>query len=193
MGKGEAELYALLDSLAGNTGRNILRGAAKAAATAALPIVQQAAGSLRTPEIKVGGQVKHASVRLADALKVVDSSRGDLIKSKLQLRKFPASVGIWAEHGTLGHWVTKKKGTKLNGLSVRTANRALRNGSLVIGKNFVGDAVYHPGAKWNPFMSTGADAAREVSAKAAADYVRLRLTKEGLAMPETFEPDEAGE
>jgi hypothetical protein len=184
----------LLDTLPDKLRHNVLRGAARAGANVVAAEAKIRGSGLTVPD----GWGAEGGKSVTDQIKVVDSSRGGLIKAKIQLKGPFASVGIWAEYGTLPHLIrvrdedrpvsNTRRGPRR--WSITTINAAVRRGSLIIGKNFIGQLVHHPGAKAIPFLRTSADVRQNDAVAAAAEYVRARIEKEGLDMPDTTPVEE---
>lgn len=90
------------------------------------------------------------------------------------------------EFGTAAHFISVKKyarpskntrrGQKTFG--IRTINRMVKSGSLVIGQNFVGESVAHPGSKPRPFMRNAFDSHSDAALNATVAYIQKRLPKE---------------
>lgn len=99
------------------------------------------------------------------------------------------SLGTWLEYGTSPHFVSVDDSQR-NGMSVgrinRRANDADSSHSLVIGGNFVGATVFHPGARAHPAFRPALDV-KEVEALAAAQaYINSRVRPSGIVT--TAEP-----
>ena len=47
------------------------------------------------------------------------------------------------------------------------------------------EAVNHPGARKNPFMRIALDSTSCVAVERVAEYMRKRLTKDGIEIPDT--------
>lgn len=90
------------------------------------------------------------------------------------------------EFGTAAHFITvnksarpsrkTRKGEKQYGM--RTINKMVSFGSLVIGKNFVGESVAHPGSQPKPFMRNAFDSYNELALNKIVEYIRKRIPKE---------------
>ena len=86
---------------------------------------------------------------------------------------------VWVEYGTAAHLIkvsdqdrpTRMTHNGLKAYSMKTINKMVASGSLVIGKNFVGPVVSHPGATPRPFMRPALD----TKAGAALEAVRASL------------------
>ena len=71
----------------------------------------------------------------------------------------------------------------LRGLSLRTINKAVARGSLVINGTFVGDAVMHPGFAAKPFLRPALDRKAEDAVNAVGKYIAGRLNMGDLRAP----------
>lgn len=174
---GLADLQKLLDTLPAKLEANVMRGALRAGANV---IKEQAkvnvpvgkpgtrnaerygayAGALRD-SIRVGARIKGGTVTAY--IKAGGKTKGGA----------DAYYATMVEFGTKPHYIT------ING-SGKEAGRANYR-SLVIGGQFVGPYVAHPGARSRPFMRPAMDAKATEAVVAAAEYMKKRLaTKEGL-------------
>lgn len=165
---------AFLNTLTPKLARNVMRGAMRAGARVV------------ADEAKVLVPVKSGLTR--KDIKVRADARGMVITSKVQVKGPGAFKAPFIEYGTGAHWISVEGA----GASVRTLNRAARmttrgNGearALLINGQFVGQAVHHPGASPHPFMRPALDSKAGAAVAAIGDYVRARMTKEGLNTPD---------
>ena len=77
------------------------------------------------------------------------------------------------EFGTASHAILAREGTK----------------SLFINGVAVGIYLNHPGAKPKPFMRPAMDSQSRAAVERFADYVRSRLTKQGIDIPDPVPED----
>lgn len=137
----------------------VLRGAARSAAN----VVADEA------------RLRVTSDRVARAIKVRTRIEGDKIIARVQVLMGGYNLPIWLEYGTDPHFISVDDSQRA-GLSVRKVNSKTRDGSLVIGGNFVGETVHHPGARAHPFLRPSLDM-KESEAKAAAQHFILSRVK----------------
>lgn len=170
--KGLAELERFLDTLPLKVERNIARGAMRAAAKTVLPVAQS--------------NIHSISGELAGSLKVGSRSKGGVPTGYVATKHYTAR---WVEYGTKPHWIRVKESARPGRLtrrgyrtfSIGTLNRMAKRGSLVIGGNFVGQSVVHPGAQGIGFLRRAMDTQATAAVMAAGEYVKVRLaTEQGL-------------
>jgi hypothetical protein len=174
--KGGPELMAFLETLPEKLARNVLRGALRAAAQEVAP---------EAKALAIDSQVK-------EAVGVSTGTRPGLVYSKVRLKGPGSYKGLWLEWGTLPHLISIRDDVRpttktRNGSvrwSVKAVNKAVKRGSLEINGKFVGAVVHHPGARPHPFMRPALDAKAEQAIAAAANYIKSRLTAQGLNAPD---------
>lgn len=144
--------------------KKVLRGAAKAAAA----IVADEAKERSISEI------------VSDAVLTRTKAEDGRIVVKISVKgQWPRSVGIWLEYGTSPHFISVDESQR-QGMSVGRINKLQKEGSLVIGGQFVGSTVYHPGARPHPFLRPALDIKQSEAIAAAQNYITTRLAREGL-------------
>lgn len=182
--KGLAELQKLLDTLPVKVEKNIMRGALRAGAKV---ILEEAKSNV---PIKTGD--------LRRSLRVSTRAQRQRVSAKVSSGM---PIARWVEFGTRAHYIhveeserplnkrlSRKFGRPIHA-GMTTVNRAIR--SLKISGRFVGPTVHHPGAKPRPFLRPALDAKAQAAVVATAEYIKARLTKEGLdASHVTVEGDE---
>lgn len=169
--KGLAELQAFLDQLPAKLEANVMRGGMRAGAK----VIRDAA---KVNIHSVSGELA-ASLDHKRAI-TTKTQRGTIIAriragTDVLFRNLP----LWVEYGTRPHYISvrgagHRKYSQL-GISVRSINRLVERGSLVIGGQFVGQSVAHPGAKRRPFMRPALDTAAVPALVAVGEYVKKRL------------------
>jgi HK97 gp10 family phage protein len=177
--KGLDALNKALQELPVKIERNALRGAMRAGAKEFLTLARAKApvddGDLRR------------------SIKIRTSARGGQVKATVVAGDEVAWYSHLVEFGTKKHIISmaaKDRPTRmtrrgLRAYSIRTINRMIDRGSLVIGGAFVGPKVEHPGAKPHPFMRPALDAGQRPALDAFAAYLRKRIDKEQLKGPDT--------
>lgn len=106
--------------------------------------------------------VHSVSWLLAKGLKVGTRARGGTVTANLKATGPHAFIARFLEYGTAAHVISGKVG-----------------GMLSFG-GVVRRAVNHPGARPKPFMRPALDAQSQPALIATGNYVRGRLTKDGL-------------
>jgi len=175
--KGGDAVDKALSELPAKLQANILRGATREAAVVFAEAVRERAHSA-----EARGSVKVGSTRV-----MPDGT----IRGTVQAKGKGSYIALWEEWGTAAHFISVKddirpttktrRGVRVWGIG--TINKAVRRGSLVIGKNYVGASVFHPGAAAHPFFRPGFDAGATDALRAYGSYVSTRLSKEGLSAP----------
>jgi HK97 gp10 family phage protein len=150
--KGGKELAAFLESLPANVERKIMRGALRAGAK----VIKEEAARL----LDSNGSVKTGELKRG--LKVSARAKGGVVTASVKTRGRHGYVANWIEFGTAAHWIKPKNA------------KALAYNGIVV------DAIQHPGARPKPFMRPAADTQAAAAVTAAAEYIKKRLTKEGL-------------
>lgn len=157
---------------------------------AAMTKVLQGAARAGGNVVALEAKVRSVSDLVADAIVVRARRHDNLIVVKITVKKgFASSVGSWLEWGTSGHYIRVSDADR-QGLSVGRVNEKVKSGSLVIGGNFVGDTVWHPGARPYPFLRPALDAKENEAIAAARSYINARVGPAGIAA-ETIEEDAA--
>lgn len=135
-------------------------------------------GMLRAAAVVIAGQAKQRvpkrSGRLAASIKPKAGLRYG--KPMAQVRAGGTGKGAaWYAHlvefGTAAHEIKPRK----------------RSSLFVAG--LLREVVQHPGASAQPFMRPAMDASHAAASAAAADYVRRRLTKQGIELPDPAADD----
>lgn len=176
--KGLKELNQFLQQLPAKVEQNVLRGALRAGA---MPIRAEAQRRLMMNRSVMSG-------RLLDSVRVSVRARRGRVTARV-VAKGKMNEAFWVEYGTAPHFIevrsearparNTRRGRRT--YSIRTINRMVKRGSLVIGQNFVGQSVMHPGARAKPFMRPALDTRARDAVMEAAKYIRRRLAmKHGL-------------
>lgn len=171
--KGLEEMRRFLAELPTKLEQNILRGALRAGAEV---YADGAREGCRSPEAK-------ASIRTSSRIEP------GVVTAKVKTQGPGAYLAPWLEFGTDPHYISVDA-SQSGGRTVARINRETKRGTLVIGGKFVGDTVHHPGARPFPFMRPAIETRGADASAAIANYIRTRLTKEGL---ETAPAEEAAD
>jgi len=170
--KGLAELQAFLNQLPAKLEANVLRSALRAGAKVVL-----ADAKSRVP-VKLGD--------LRDSLTISTRSRRGTVTAKVKSDMYYAR---WVEYGTTRHLIKvadKERPMRmtrrgLKKISMKTVNKMVNRGSLVVGKHFIGPVVSHPGAAPHPFMRPALDTQAYAAVLAVGNAIKKRLSvKHGL-------------
>lgn len=114
------------------------------------------------------------SQRVAGQIKTkVKGHDGKIFGMVQVLKSGPSNEAIWLEYGTAAHEI-----------SVRKAK------SLVIGGQFVGTTVTHPGAQPEPFLRPTADTKEREALAAGQAYINARVKPSGIVGGDDAEAEE---
>lgn len=102
---------------------------------------------------------------LRKSLKIRTSARRGVVKATLTAGDKKAFYARFVEFGTAAHWIKPKNA------------KALFFGLFA-------ERVHNPGAKPKPFMRPALDGTVQAATAAAGAYIRARLTKEGIELPD---------
>lgn len=93
------------------------------------------------------------------------------------------SRALWLEYGTSPHFISVDDSQR-QGMSIGRVNKQVReadgNGSLVIGGEFVGATVWHPGARPHPFLRVSLDLKKVEAVQAAQQFINANVTPSGI-------------
>lgn len=182
--KGQADFKRYMQSIPADLETKILRGAAKAA------------GNVIMDEAKL--QTRSEDVR--EGLRMRTAAKDGVMRVTIDIKPgWARSLAIWEEYSTQGHFISVDDSQR-NGMSVNRINRtdkAAREAgkigsqeSLVIGGEFVGKTVWHPGASANPFLRPSLDLKGDEAIAAAQNHINIRISQEGFGPPVSEDMDE---
>jgi hypothetical protein len=161
--RGEAAVRAYIAGIPAEMEEKVLRGAARAAAT----VVADEA------------KARSISAEVAAAVKVATRKETDRMVAKVQVKGEGAYLGPWLEYGTSPHFISVDESQR-GGMSIGRINQKYNEGSLVIGGEFVGSTVFHPGARPHPFLRPALDIKHAEAIAAAQGYINTRVTRSGI-------------
>lgn len=161
--RGRSEVRQFIAKLPAEIERKLLRGAGRAAANV---IAEEAKDRSISSEVSGAIKVK------------VSTSEGRII-AKVQVKGKGSYIGPWLEYGTSPHFISVDDSQR-QGMSVSRINKRVKEGSLVIGGNFVGPTVFHPGARPHPFLRPALDLKGDAAVAAAQGYINSRVTRTGI-------------
>jgi len=175
----------MLDTLPAKMEANIMRGALRAGCN----VIKEAAKA--NVPVAMPGSTKfgatmgalRASIRVSAK---IDSRNGVVMGTVKAGDKRGVFYAGWVEFGTKPHYISvpmSERGTyttrrgRVKTYSMTTINKNV----LMIGGNFVGPTVHHPGASPHPYMRPAMDSQAQNAVMAAGEYIKKRLaTKNGL-------------
>ncbi len=160
---GSSEVRRFIAQLPADLEAKVLRGAARAGATI---IADEAKARTNSHEV-------------AEAIKVATKREGDQMIGKVQVKGPGAYLAPWEEYGTDPHFISVDPSQR-GGMSVRRINDKTKEGSLVIGGQFVGATVHHPGAGAHPFLRPSLDSKESEAITAAQEHINSRITRAGI-------------
>ena len=171
--KGGPELLRFLDELPKNLERNVIRGGLRAGAKV---IQQQAKANV---PVKTG--------QLKRAIGIGTRTDGSRLSSYVKLRGSGSYLGLFIEYGVAPHLISVadedrpvRKGRKVG---IGTINKMVKRGSLIIGGNFVGPMVMHPGHAAKPFLRPALDQKGAEAVNAVGAYIAHRIQIGNLKAP----------
>jgi len=146
---------------------NVLRGAGRVAANV------------------VAEEARHRSVssEVSGAIKVSVKAEGSIITARVLVKGKGAYLAPWLEYGTSPHFISVDDSQR-RGMSIGKLNKLAKepdsNHSLVIGGNFVGKTVLHPGARPYPFLRPALDVKAGDAVAAAQKYINSHIGPAGI-------------
>jgi hypothetical protein len=161
--KGSADVKRFLAAIPAVLETKVLRGAARAAAN----VVAEEA------------KLRSISQAVTNAITVRGRTKDGRIVAKVQVVGKGSYLAPWLEYGTAPHLISVSDKAR-EGRSVNRINRLAREGSLVIGGQFVGESVQHPGARAHPFLRPALDSQEVEAIAAAQSYINARISRAGI-------------
>ncbi len=168
----------------------VLPGAARAGAKV---IAQEARDILGTR--RADGPAG-TSVLIADAVKVRVRKGDGRVVARVMMAGPGAYVAGWLEYGTAPHFISVdssqragRTAGRINAIEksgsivvagARRVNNESGKGSIVIGGQFVGTTVHHPGARPTPFLRPALDRKGDAATDAAQAYINAHVTRAGI-------------
>lgn len=171
--EGLAALNKVLQELPAKIERNILRGGLRAGQK----IIADAAKA----------NISNHSGDLRDSIRVKTRARRGNVTAIVVAGDENAFYAHMVEFGTAAHYISvsekdKPKRTQRIGkgrsVSMKTINKMVARGSLVVAGRFVGPTIHHPGAAPKPFMRPAIDNNADRAVEAFKEYVAQRIPKE---------------
>jgi len=141
--------------------------------------VLRGAGRVAANVVADEARERSISAEVSAAVKVKVGAADGRIVAKVQVKGRGAYIAPWLEYGTSAHFISVDE-TQRQGMSVGKINQAHKKGSLVIGGNFVGSTILHPGARPHPFLRPALDMKGDAAVAAAQTYINSRVRKTGI-------------
>lgn len=130
------------------------------------------------------------SEEVRDNIVVKVSSRDGRIVVRITVRQgWSYSLAVWEEWGTEPHFI-KVAEDQRQGRSIGRINKLVKEGSLVINGQFVGDTVHHPGARAAPFLRPALDLRSGDAIAAAQAYINSRIVGGKIVGAEDIEDEQ---
>jgi hypothetical protein len=166
--RGRADVSRYIAGVPGQM-KPVLRGAGRAAAKVVADEIKQTTPSEEVREaVRIRSEADDQRVRVT-----IDVKPG-----------WARSVGTWLEYGTSPHFISVDDSQR-GGVSVGRINQRVKehggHHSLVIGGNFVGTTVLHPGARPHPTFRPALDRKEAEAIAAAQGYINARVSRAGIA------------
>jgi len=161
--RGASGVKRFIASLPAQLEAKVLRGAARAAANV---VADEARSRSISPDVTA-------------AIKVAVKAEDGRVVAKVQVKGPGAYIAPWLEYGTEPHFISVDDGQR-GGISVNRINKKSKEGALVIGGQFVGATVHHPGARAHPFLRVSLDVKEAEALAAAQSYISARVTRAGI-------------
>lgn len=162
--RGKSEVRTFFARLPEEIETKLLRGAGRAAANV------------------IADEAKDRSIsdEVSQAIKVATKREPGQIIAKVQVKGPGSYIAPWLEYGTEAHFISVDDSQR-GGMSIGRINRETKAGSLVIGGNFVGSTVFHPGARPYPFLRPALDTKEREAIAAAQSYINARVSRRGIS------------
>jgi HK97 gp10 family phage protein len=175
---GGKQLFDFLQQLPVKVERNVMRSALRAGAAV---IRDEARNNV---PVLLGA--------LRKSIRVTTGSKNGRVWASVKAGNSVAYYWRWVEFGTKPHLIKVQNDEKpinyrltaKRGVLTRVSMSTINRNSLMIGHNFIGPTVDHPGAKPHPFMRPALDAKGNAAVEAVRDKIVERLMKEhGFDLP----------
>jgi hypothetical protein len=171
--RGGATVRRYIAQLPAELERTVLRGAARAGGKVLVD----------------GAKERSISSDVDDAIVMKRKSEPGRITVIITVEKgWARSVANWLEYGTDAHFISVAKEER-GGKSVARIN-ATDKRSMIIGGKFVGDTVFHPGAKPHPFLRTTLDIDGPKAVAEAQKFINAHVTRSGIIASAEPEDDD---
>ncbi|WP_232314752.1 HK97 gp10 family phage protein [Sphingopyxis sp. QXT-31] len=143
-------------------------------------------GAARAGGKVVADEIKDTtpSEEVRDNIRIRTKAESDHIRVRIDVKdRWARSLGIWLEYGTDPHFISVDESQR-GGRSVGRINTLAKDSdkghSLLIGGNFVGSTVFHPGARPHPAFRPALDRKEAEAVAAAQAYINTRVSRAGI-------------
>lgn len=166
--RGKAEVRSYIGGIPKEVETKLLRGAARAGA------------KVVSDEIKINVTAEE----IAANLRTRTTAEEGRVVARIDVKPgWARSLAIWAEYGTAPHLISVDESQRA-GRSIGRINRLASekdsSHSLVIGGNFVGTTVMHPGAQPHPTFRPALDHKEAEAVAAAQSFINSRVKPSGI-------------
>lgn len=165
--RGKAEVNSFMKGIPAQM-TSVLRGAARAGANVVADEIKE-----KTP-----------SELVRDNVRIRTKAESDQIRVRIDVKdRWARSIGIWLEYGTDPHFISvdeSQRGGRSVGRINTLAKDADKGHSLLIGGEFVGTTVFHPGARPHPAFRPALDTKEAEAINAAQAYIGTRISRAGI-------------
>jgi len=170
--RGRAEVSSYLSQLPHELAAKVLRGAGRAG------------GKILAAEAK---QRSSSDDVAADIIVKTRNDQNQIVVTVTVKPGYNWFRALWLEYGTDPHFISVSDAQR-GGQGIRRINQKVREakgeGSLVIGGEFVGQTIWHPGARPYPFFRPAFDAKEGDALKEAQAYINARISRRGITATE---------
>jgi len=161
--RGGAAVRRYIAQLPSELERKVLRGAARAGGRIILDDAKD----------------RSISSDVDEALVMRTKAEAGRITVKITVRKgWGRAIANWLEYGTDAHFISIAKDER-GGKSVARINATTKR-SMIIGGQFVGETVFHPGARPHPFLRPALDIKGAEAIAAAQSFINAHVTRSGI-------------
>lgn len=143
-------------------------------------------GAARAGAVVISDEIKlrTPSEEVREGLRRKTKTTDGQITVRIDLKPgWARSLGTWLEYGTSPHFITVDDSQR-SGKGIGKINQQVKENdgraSLVIGGNFVGDTVFHPGARAFPAFRPALDSKEQEAIAAAQAYIAARVSRAGI-------------
>ena len=166
--QGLKQLNEALEGLTTKIQNNIMRGALRSGAK----VIRDGAKAIAPKEDSTAFSKYKTSLgwtpgELQRSIRLSAKLSGGKVVATVKAGNKKAFYAHMVEGGTVEHWIKPKNGK-----------------SLFFGGVF-SKAILHPGARKNPFMRITLDSKAQTAVEQVGEYIRKRLTKDGIEIPDT--------
>ncbi len=168
--RGRSEVSSYIAGAQGKIIKQLLRGAARAGAKV----------------IADDAKARSESDTVAEAIVIRTRVEEHRIVVRITVKSgWAYARALWLEYGTSPHFISVSEAQR-NGQGIQRINAKVGaaggDASLVIGGEFVGTTVWHPGARAHPFLRPALDIKANEAVQAAQKYINARVSRAGIVL-----------